>query len=41
MIMNCDVKSWKRQRSGRVKLHADDDDDDDGIQARTIATFII
>jgi len=27
MIVNCDVKSWKRQRSCMGTLHDDDDDD--------------
>jgi len=29
MTVNCGVKSWKRQRSSRGKLHDDDDDDED------------
>ena len=29
MIVNCGVKSWKRQLSCRGTLHDDDDDDDD------------
>jgi len=38
MIVNCGVKSWKRQRSSRGKLHAaaaDDDDDDDDDESGT------